>query len=153
MFGIGGHGAYPHTTRDPVVLAAQIVNALQTLVAREIAPIEPGVVTVGSIHGGSKHNIIPDRVDLQITVRSYSDETRDTLIDGIRRIARGQALAMGLPEDRLPQVTVRDERTRSTYNDPALMERQAPRPCTRPSRSWAARISRSSAARRRTCRG
>ena len=122
VFGIGGHGAYPHTTRDPVVLAAQIVNALQTLVAREIAPIEPGVVTVGSIHGGSKHNIIPDRVDLQITVRSYSDETRDTLIDGIRRIARGQALAMGLPEDRLPQVTVRDERTRSTYNDPALME-------------------------------
>ena len=123
VFGIGGHGAYPHTTRDPVVLAAQIVNALRTLVAREIAPIEPGVVTVGSIHGGSKHNIIPDRVDLQITVRSYSDETRDTLIDGIRRIARGQALAMGLPEDRLPQVTVRDERTRSTYNDPALMER------------------------------
>lgn len=123
VHGIGGHGAYPHATKDPVVLSAQIINALQTLVSREIAPIEPAVVTVGSIHGGTKHNIISDRVDMQLTVRSYSDETRQSLLDGIARIARGQALAMGLPEDKLPTVTVQDEHTRSTYNDPQLTQR------------------------------
>lgn len=123
VFGVGGHGAYPHTTRDPVVLAAQIITALQTLVSREIAPTEPGVVTVGAIHGGTKHNIISDRVDLQLTVRAYSAETRQTLLDGIQRIARGQAIAMGLPEDKLPQVKIKDESTRATYNDPALVAR------------------------------
>ncbi|WP_348675103.1 M20/M25/M40 family metallo-hydrolase, partial [uncultured Abyssibacter sp.] len=86
-------------------------------------PVEPGVVTVGSIHGGTKHNIIPDQVKLQLTVRAYSAETRDALIDGIRRIARGQALAAGLPEDKLPEVTVQDEHTRSTYNNPELVQR------------------------------
>jgi hippurate hydrolase len=121
--GIGGHGAYPHTTKDPIVLAAQIINALQTLVSREIPPIEAGVVTVGSIHGGTKHNIIPDQVDLQLTVRSYSDQTRDTLLAGIKRIAHAQALVMGFPEDKLPVVKVRDEYTPALYNDPPLTRR------------------------------
>ncbi len=126
VHGIGGHGAYPHTTRDPIVLASQIVLALQTLVSRTIAPTEAGVVTVGSIHGGTKHNIIPDRVDLQLTVRSYTDQTRQQLLDGIRRIAAGQAKAMGVPEDRWPEVRIQDESTRSTYNDPALTARLVP---------------------------
>lgn len=121
--GVGGHGAYPHTTKDPVVLAAAMINSLQTLVSREIPPIEAGVVTVGSIHGGTKHNIIPDAVDLQLTVRSYSDKTRDTLLAGIQRIAVGQARVMGFPEDRLPVVRVRDEYTPATYNNPALTRR------------------------------
>ena len=123
LYGVGGHGAYPHTTKDPIVLAAQIINSLQTLVSREIPPIEAGVVTVGSIHGGTKHNIIPDQVDLQLTVRSYSDETRDTLLAGIKRIAHAQALVMGFPEDKLPLVKVRDEYTPALYNNPALTKR------------------------------
>lgn len=123
VHGIGGHGAYPHTARDPVVLAAQIVLALQTLVSREVPPTEAAVVTVGSIHGGTKHNVIPDRVALQLTVRSYTDEVRRTLLDGIRRIAEGQARAAGLPESLLPEVRVKDESTPSTFNDPALTAR------------------------------
>ncbi len=123
IFGVGGHGAYPQATKDPVVLVAQIVLALQTIVSREIAPIEPAVVTVGSIHGGTKHNVIPGEVDLQLTVRSYSDETRNKLLEAIKRIARGQAISAGLPEEKLPVVTVKDEYTPSTYNDPALTRR------------------------------
>lgn len=124
VHGIGGHGAYPHTTKDPVVLAAQIVVDLQTLVSRVISPLEPGVVTVGSIHGGTKHNIISDEVKLQLTVRSYSDEVRETLLEGIERIAVNQGRAAGLPEDMLPEVTLReDEHTPSVYNDPALAAR------------------------------
>jgi hippurate hydrolase len=123
VHGAGGHGAYPHKTKDPIVLAAQIINALQTLVARELPPGEAGVVTVGSIHGGAKHNIIPDRVDLQLTVRSYTDASRRLLLDGIRRIAEGQARAAGIPEDRLPEVTVKDEFTPALYNDPELTAR------------------------------
>ncbi len=126
VFGVGGHGAYPHMTRDPIVLAAQIVTGLQTLVSRTIAPIAPGVVTVGSIHGGTKHNVIPDMVHLQLTVRAYANETRQLLIEGIRRIAHGQALAMGIPESRLPEVILQDESTPSTYNDPALLQRLLP---------------------------
>lgn len=127
VHGQGGHGAYPHTTKDPIVLAAQIINALQTLVSREARPGEAAVVTVGSIHGGAKHNIIPDRVDMQLTVRSYTDAMRALLIDGIRRIAANQARAFGLPEDRLPEVKVKDEFTPALYNDPALGERLAAR--------------------------
>lgn len=126
VHGIGGHGAYPHTTKDPVVLAAQIVVELQTLVSRVISPLEPGVVTVGSIHGGTKHNIISDQVKLQLTVRSYTDEVRATLLDGIKRIAENLGRAAGMPEDKLPEVTVReDEHTPSTYNDPDLSSRIA----------------------------
>ena len=123
VYGIGGHGAYPHRTKDPVVLSAQIINALQTLVSRELKPIDAGVVTVGSIHGGTKHNVIPDKVHLQLTVRSYTDEARATLLEGIKRIAEGQAMAMGLPRDKLPVMKIKDESTPSVYNNPELADR------------------------------
>jgi len=125
VHGIGGHGAYPHATKDPIVLASRIVLELQTIVSREVDPQQPAVITVGSIHGGAKHNIISDRVDMQLTVRSYSDETRRTLLDGIERIAVNAGRAAGLPEDKLPEVEVRDESTPATYNDPELTERLA----------------------------
>lgn len=125
VHGIGGHGAYPHMTRDPVVLASSIIMNLQTLVSREIKPLEPAVVTVGSIHGGAKHNVISDRVDLQLTVRSYSDEVREALLAGIERIAVSQARTLGFPEDKLPEVTVREEYTPSVRNDPDLADRLA----------------------------
>lgn len=123
--GVGGHGAYPQTTRDPIVLGARIVTTLQTLVSREQEPQDPAVVTVGSFQGGAKHNIIPDEAKLLLTVRSYSDETRTKLIEGIRRIARGEAIAAGVPEDRMPVVTVKDEFTPSTYNPPEFAEKMA----------------------------
>ena len=122
--GVGGHGAYPHTTRDPVVLASRIVLALQTIVSRETRPVDPAVVTVGSIHGGTKHNIIPDEVKLQLTLRSYSDDVRNRILEAVRRICRGEAIAAGLPEERFPIVTVSEgEFTPATYNDPALTRR------------------------------
>ncbi|MFQ5751721.1 MAG: amidohydrolase [bacterium] len=121
--GVGGHGAIPHSTKDPIVLSAQIILALQTIVSREIDPIEPAVVTVGSIHGGTKHNIIPDEVQLQLTLRSYSDDVRNQTIAAIKRICRGIAEAGGVPEDRFPMVTVQDEYTPATFNDPELTER------------------------------
>lgn len=123
--GIGAHGSTPHVGRDPVLLASQIVVALQSLVSREMNPLESGVVTVGAINGGTKHNIIPDEVHLQITVRSYSDENRELLLSGIERIAHGQAMAAGIPEDRWPTVEVEDPYTPATYNDPQLTERGA----------------------------
>jgi hippurate hydrolase len=123
VHGVGGHGAYPHKTKDPVVLAAQIVLALQTIVSREVKPGEPVVVTVGSIHGGTRRNIIPDEVRLQLTVRSYQEEVRQQTLAAIKRIVRGQALAAGMPEDRLPEVKVTDEITPALYNDPQLTER------------------------------
>jgi len=100
--GIGGHGAYPATTKDPVVLASRIVTALQTLIARENDPFQPAVVTVGSIHGGTKHNIIPDEVKLQLTIRSYDSRQQQRLLDGIMRVARGEAIAAGIPEALMP---------------------------------------------------
>ncbi len=121
--GMGGHGAWPHTTKDPVVLAAQIILALQTIVSRETAPTEPAVVTVGSIHGGTKHNIIPDEVKLQLTLRSYSDDVRNHTIEAVKRITRGLAQAAGLPENRSPIVTVQEEFTPATYNNPELTRR------------------------------
>lgn len=122
--GIGGHGAYPQATRDPIVLAARIVGALQTVVSRETRPVDPAVVTVGSIHGGTKHNIIPNEVKLQLTLRSYTDAVREHTIAAIRRICRGEAIAAGLPDDLMPIVTVREEEfTPATYNDPALTRR------------------------------
>ena len=121
--GVGGHGSQPQSTKDPIVLAAQIVLALQTIVSREIHPLDPAVVTVGSIHGGTKHNIIPDEVHLQLTIRSYSDEVREKLIAAIKRIAIGQAVAAGLPEEKHPVVKVKDEYTPAAYNDPKLVAR------------------------------
>mgnify|MGYP002779493900 CR=1 FL=1 len=120
--GVGGHGAYPHTTKDPVVLASSIVMRLQTLISREQNPSDPAVVTVGSFQAGAKHNIIPDEARLQLTVRSYSDETRKHLLDGIARIARGEAIAAGMPEDKMPRVTVQDPYTPATYNTPEFTE-------------------------------
>jgi amidohydrolase len=122
--GVGGHGAYPHTTKDPIVLAARIVLTLQTIVSRETRPIDPAVVTVGSIQGGTKHNIIPEEVKLQLTLRSYSEKVRQHTIEAIKRICRGEAIAAGLPEDRFPVVALLDnEFTPATYNDPALTRR------------------------------
>lgn len=123
VYGVGAHGASPHQGKDPVLMAAQIVVALQSLVSRELAPLEPGVVTVGSIHGGSKHNIIPSEVRLQLTVRADSMETREKLLTGIERIAHGVGLTAGMPEDRLPEVTISTEFTPPTVNDVALAAR------------------------------
>ena len=124
--GVGGHGAYPHTTKDPVVLAARIISSLQTLVSREVDPQDAAVVTVGSIHGGAKHNIISDEVTMLLTVRSYSDETRKLLLNGIRRIAEGEALSAGMPKEKMPEITIADnEFTPATYNTPELTARVA----------------------------
>ncbi|MFQ3234793.1 MAG: amidohydrolase [Paraglaciecola sp.] len=123
--GQGGHGAYPHTTKDPIVLGSRIVGALQTLVSRELDPQDSAVVTVGSFHAGAKHNIISDQATLLLTVRSYSDQTRQTLLDGIARIAKGEAIAAGMPEDLMPQVIIKDEYTPATYNSPEFSHEMA----------------------------
>ena len=123
IHGVGGHGAAPHQTRDPIVMGAEIVMALQTLVSREISPMSPGVVTVGAFHAGAKHNIISDRADLQLTVRSDDEAVRKTLLDGIKRIAQNVGRMNGMPEDRLPEVKVSVESTPVTINDAALTAR------------------------------
>jgi hippurate hydrolase len=122
--GSGGHGAYPHATKDPIVLAARIVTTLQTIVSRETRPLDPAVVTVGSIHGGTKSNIIPDEVKLSLTLRSYSDTVRRHTIEAVKRICRGEAIAAGIPEDRMPIVEILEgEFTPASFNDPALTRR------------------------------
>jgi len=123
--GVGGHGAYPHLAKDPIVLAARIVTALQTLVSREIDPLESGVVTVGSFQAGTKHNIIPAEARLQLTVRSYTPEVRKTLLDGIARIAKGEAIAAGLPDSAMPVVSLKDEFTPATFNTHKLTTEMA----------------------------
>jgi hippurate hydrolase len=124
--GLGGHGSKPDATKDPIVLAAQIIMALQTIVSRENSPLDPAVVTVGSIHGGTRYNIIPDEVNLQLTVRAYKEEVRQKLLAAIERITKGIAIAAGIPEDRAPIVKVSEtEMTSATYNDPQLTERLA----------------------------
>ena len=123
IHGVGAHGAHPHRGRDPIVLGSQIVLALQTLVARELSPRAPGVVTVGSFHAGTKHNIISDRAHLQLTVRNTSEETRELLLNGIKRIAENMGRAAGLSEDKLPEVIISEESIPPTLNDPALARR------------------------------
>lgn len=123
VHGVGAHGASPHTGKDPIVIGSQIVMALQTLVSREIAPLEPGVVTVGAFHAGHKHNIISDRAELQLTVRSDNEAVRRKLLDGIKRIAENAGRMAGLPENRLPEVRVGFESTPATVNDAALASR------------------------------
>ena len=119
IYGRGGHGSRPHETIDPVLAAAQTIVALQSIVSRRVDPLEPAVITVGSVHAGSKHNIIPNEAKLQITVRSYTDETRRILLDGIRDVTVNTCRAMGCTKD--PDVVIREhEFTPSTYNDPAL---------------------------------
>lgn len=119
IYGRGGHGSRPHETIDPIVAAAQTIVSLQTIVARRVDPLESGVISVGSIHAGSKHNIIPDEARLQITVRSYTDQTRRILLDGIREVTVNTCRAMGCTRD--PAVVIREnEFTPATYNDPEL---------------------------------
>jgi amidohydrolase len=122
--GVGGHGAYPHKTKDPVVLSAETVLALQTIASRENNPVDPIVVTVGSIHGGTKHNIIPDEVKMQLTVRTYKADVRERTLAAIDRIAKGIATTAGVPPERAPIVEVlKNEFTPATYNNPALTKR------------------------------
>ncbi len=121
--GVGGHGAYPQDTKDPIVIAARIVTTLQTLISRELDPQDSGVVTVGAFNGGFKHNIIPDDVQMQLTVRSFADTTRDKLLNGIERIARAEAMAANLDPDKAIKIRVKDDYTPSLYNDPALVDR------------------------------
>ncbi|MEO5823006.1 MAG: amidohydrolase [Vicinamibacteraceae bacterium] len=123
--GLSGHGSAPHTAKDPVLLASQIVVALQAIVSREIPPGTRAVVTVGTIHGGLKRNIIPDEVKLELTLRAFDPAVMTKLVASVRRVAAGTAQAAGVPEDRLPVVTVTDETIGVTANDPALTERLA----------------------------
>lgn len=121
--GVGAHGSAPHMGKDPIVLGSQIVNALQTLVSRELNPLDAGVVTVGSFQAGFVHNIIPDEAKLQLTVRSYDDDVRKTLLDGIERVTLSQALSAGIPEELMPEITIQSDYTPSTYNDPEMTDR------------------------------
>jgi len=123
IHGIGAHGAHPHAGKDPVVLGSQIVLALQTLVSRELPPRYPGVITVGSFHAGTKHNIISDRAVLQLTVRNTSEETRQLLLNGIRRVAENMGRVAGLPDDKLPEVIVSDESVPPLTNTAQLARR------------------------------
>ena len=121
VFGSGGHGAMPHTTIDPVVLSARIILDLQTIVSREINPVKPAVVTVGSIHGGTRHNIIPDEVKLQLTVRFFEDEVYEQIKEAIIRISKGIALSAGLTEDKMPLIKFSDQDDPPVSNDPGLV--------------------------------
>jgi amidohydrolase len=122
--GVGGHGAYPHKTKDPIVLSAEIINMWQTIASRENNPIDPIVITVGSIHGGTKHNIIPNEVKMQLTVRTYKADVRERVLAAIERIAKGCATTAGWPQDKMPQVHVlKDEFVPATYNNPELTKR------------------------------
>jgi len=123
VHGVGAHGAYPHTGIDPVVLGSQIVLALQTVVSRTLPPQDAGVITVGSFHAGTKHNIISDRAHLQLTVRNDNEESRQLLLDGIRRVAENMGRVAGLPDDKLPEVIVSDEWVPPTLNDKELTMR------------------------------
>jgi len=125
--GFGGHGARPEATKDPIVMAAEYVLDIQTIVSRQISPQEPAVVTVGSIHGGTKRNIIPDEVKLQLTIRTFNDAVREKILDSLQKMALGVGTANDLPTDRMPIVTVsKTETTPITYNDPALAARLKP---------------------------
>lgn len=122
--GRGGHGAHPHQAKDPVVLAAQIVLALQTIVSRELDPLEPVVVTVGSIHGGTRANIIPEEVRLEVNLRAFPDNVRGDMAQAAKRIAEGTARAAGIPEELLPEVALQYS-SPALYNDPDLTRRAA----------------------------
>ncbi len=123
IFGYGAHGASPHKSVDPVVLASLMVMELQTIVSRSIDPIESAVVTVGAIHGGTKHNIIPDEVTLQLTLRTFKEEVRLRVHQRIREIARGIAISAGLPEEKFPEILIPDTATPPNFNDPDLVDR------------------------------
>lgn len=122
VYGEGGHGAAPHMTIDPVVMSAQMIQAYQTIVSRRIAPTDPAVVTVGSIHGGSVHNIIPDEVTMQLTLRYYAPEIRETLISNIKKISEHIARSAGMPDDKLPSYWIREPYTPPLINDEELTD-------------------------------
>jgi amidohydrolase len=124
MRGIGGHGAAPQAGKDPIVMAAEFIMQLQTIVSRQEDPHDPTVVTVGDIHGGTKRNIIPDEVKMELTIRTFTDKSRQIVLDSVRRTAQGVALSAGVPDDRAPIVTVlEDESTPVNYNNPELTAR------------------------------
>jgi hippurate hydrolase len=124
--GVSGHGSRPEATKDPIVIASQTILALQTIISRENSPLDPAVVTVGSIHGGTKRNIIPEEVTLQLTIRTYKEEVRQHILASVERIAKGVAQAAGVPDDRMPIVKlIENEMAPATYNDPQLTERLA----------------------------
>ena len=119
--GRGGHGAYPHKTIDPIVMAAQFITDMQSIVSREISPVDPAVVTVGSIHGGTKGNIIPTQVNLEFTIRSYTDDVRNHLLEAIQRKANATAASFNVPKKDYPVLKLKDTYTPSLYNDPKLV--------------------------------
>ena len=123
VHGIGTHGAYPHKGKDPIVIGAQIVNNLQTIVSRELAPRDAGVVTVGAFHAGTKHNIISDQAHLQLTVRSLNPRVKKQLLTAIKRIAIGTAKTAGIPDNLLPEVKVSEFSFPPTFNDKKLAQR------------------------------
>jgi len=124
--GRGAHGSRPEASKDPIVMAAEYILAIQTIVSRENSPLDPAVVTVGAIQGGTRYNIIPDEVHLQLTIRTYKEEVRQHILASLDRIAKGIALTAGVPDDRAPIVKPSEnEVTPATYNDPALTEREA----------------------------
>ncbi len=125
IFGVGGHGAMPHKTIDPIVLTARIILDYQTIVSREINPVSPAVVTVGSVHGGSKHNIIPSEVDLQLTIRFFTDDVYRQIMTALKRITEGVAYSAGLTDEQLPVITAGKEYTPPVANDPDLVKRVA----------------------------
>jgi len=126
LYGEGGHGALPDQTIDPVVLAARMIMDIQTIVSRELSPLEPAVVTVGSIHGGTKHNIIPEEVKLQLTIRYYDEAVGQHIVSALKRIGNGLAASAGLPPEKYPVVHVQNESTPPVINDPDLTNRLVP---------------------------
>ena len=121
--GRGGHGAYPQKTIDPIVMTAQYITDIQNIVSREISPTDPAVITVGSIHGGTKGNIIPTEVNLEFTIRSYKDEVRDHLLSALQRKANAVALSFGVPKENYPVLKIKDTYTPALYNNPQLVNR------------------------------
>jgi hippurate hydrolase len=119
--GMGGHGAQPQSTKDPVVMAGEFIVQVQTIVSRQENPRDPAVVTIGDIHGGTKRNVIPGEVKMELTTRAFSDAAMQIILDGIRHAAQGVALSAGVPDDREPIIHIVDDETGpATYNDPAL---------------------------------
>jgi amidohydrolase len=123
LYGEGGHGAYPHLTKDPVVMAARLVLDLQTIVSREISALDPAVVTVGTIHGGTKRNIVPNEVKLEITVRTYTEQTKLAVIEKIKQKAKAAAISAGMPDDKMPLVEVTPEYATALYNNVDLTQK------------------------------
>ena len=122
IFGQGSHGAVPHMSIDPIVTASMIVMELQTIVSRNLNPLDDAVITVGSIKGGTKHNIIPDEVNLQLTIRTYKEEVRNLIHKRIKEICNGIAASMGLDESKWPKIIMPEQYTPANYNDELLID-------------------------------